>query len=105
MSERRETGVERLGALQAALWPMAMRGDVDAVMACRKIIESRCRLLGLYEGRSAKKPMCTQPQTVVLLEDDCRQRGCPDHTSAQGHSTASFGRAYQAGRAVRPRDQ
>lgn len=22
---------------------------------------------------------CKQPQTVILKEDDCRLRGCPDH--------------------------
>jgi len=45
-----------------------------------RLIEARCRLLGLI-GPAAKRTACQQPQTLVLREDDCRLRGCPDHTS------------------------
>jgi len=37
------------------------------------------RLLGLI-GPATKRTACQQPQTLVTREDDCRLRGCPDHT-------------------------
>jgi len=42
-------------------------------------IEARARLLGLI-GPATKRTACQQPQTLVLRDDDCRLRGCPDHT-------------------------
>ncbi len=78
--EHRQVEMARLDALQAALWPRAVTGDVAAVEGVRKLIDSRCRLLGLAGARRSPAATCTQPQTVVLQDDDCRQRGCPDHT-------------------------
>ena len=76
---QRELELARLDALQAALWPDAMAGDVQASHAALKVIEARCRLLGLIRPGRAKQHGCRQPQTVVLMEDDCRLRDCPDH--------------------------
>jgi len=42
-------------------------------------VEARARLLGLI-GPATKRTACQQPQTLVLHDDDCRLRGCPDHT-------------------------
>lgn len=46
----------------------------------RQIIMAECRLQGLIETGKAKRVKCKQPQTVVLMQDDCRDRGCPEHT-------------------------
>jgi transposase-like protein len=76
----REVEVRRLDALQVGLWDAAMAGDIDAVNACLKIIQARIKVLGLAELSNKQRPRCQQPQTVILLKDDCRKRGCPDHT-------------------------
>jgi hypothetical protein len=39
--------VARLDALQVALWPKIEAGDVQAISAALRIIETRARLLGL----------------------------------------------------------
>ena len=76
----REVEVRRLDALQVGLWEAAMSEDVDAVHACLKIIQARIKVLGLEDPGPTKRPRCQQPQTVILLENDCRDRGCADHT-------------------------
>lgn len=45
--------VDRLDALQAALWDDAIGGDVRAAEACLKLIMARSRLLGLDAGEDA----------------------------------------------------
>lgn len=77
----REVEVQRLNALQVGLWETALAGDLQAAGACVRIIEARVKVLGLTAPTSkASAPSCQQPQTVILMEDDCRLRGCPDHT-------------------------
>jgi hypothetical protein len=76
----REVEVRRLDALQDGLWDAAMAGDIDAVNACLRIILARIKVLGLAEPAVGKRSRCQQPQTVILQKDDCRERGCPDHT-------------------------
>ena len=78
VEEHRNLELGRLDALQASLWDRAIAGDVDAVLGVLRVIESRCRLLGLHNAPKSRAG-CRQPQTVVLLEDDCRLRGCPEH--------------------------
>ena len=39
--------IQRLDALQVALWGQAMAGDVKAALGCLRIIEQRLALLGL----------------------------------------------------------
>ncbi len=39
--------IQRLDALQVALWPAALAGDVKAALGCLRIIQQRCSLLGL----------------------------------------------------------
>jgi len=79
VEEHLDLEVSRLNALQAAVWPAAMSGDLRALVVAARIVEARCRLLGLI-GPATKRPTCQQPQTLVTREDDCRLRGCPDHT-------------------------
>ncbi len=55
----------RLNALQAALWPDAMAGDVSAVQAVLKIVMQRCRLVGLVDPRPAA-PEPERPRSVVV---------------------------------------
>ena len=55
LSKQRETlageylmlEMQRLDALQVALWDDAMAGDVKAALGCLRIIQQRCALLGL----------------------------------------------------------
>jgi hypothetical protein len=75
----REVESARLDALQTAIWERALSGDLDALRACARLIEQRCWLHGLVEASAASAPACSQPQTVVLLENDCRRRNCPHH--------------------------
>jgi hypothetical protein len=68
IDQLRELELARLDALQASLWPKAENGDLRAVNACVRIIDKRCRLLGLYGFKEAQEPLQT------LLIDD---RGNP----------------------------
>lgn len=45
--ELRHLEVARLDRLQAAVWPAALAGDVRAADSALRIIDRRCRLLGL----------------------------------------------------------
>jgi hypothetical protein len=47
VSVLRQQELDRLDAMQQALWPKAMAGDIGAVLAVEKLVMSRCRLLGL----------------------------------------------------------
>lgn len=69
---------QRLDALQHAVWTRAMEGHLPSVEAALRILKARMRLLGLMGGSEAGP--CTQPQTVLLQENDCRLRGCAHHT-------------------------
>ncbi len=80
VDQLRALEVARLDALQESLWEPAMAGDLRAVGQVVQIIVARSRLLGLMSLAKKARVKCRQPQTVVLMEDDCRQRGCPDHT-------------------------
>jgi len=79
VEEHLDIEVSRLNALQAAVWPAAMSGDLQALVVAARIIDARCRLLGLI-GPATKRTACQQPQTLVTRDDDCHLRGCPDHT-------------------------
>ncbi len=57
-----------------------MAGDLTAVGQVLQTIVARSRLLGLMPLAKKARAKCRQPQTVVLMKDDCRLRGCPDHT-------------------------
>jgi hypothetical protein len=61
------------------LWPAALAGDLEAATTCVRIILARAKVLGLVEAKG-KRIGCQQPQTVILREDVCRTRGCPEHT-------------------------
>jgi hypothetical protein len=48
VDQLRDLEIDRLDAMQAALWQAASAGDTQAATAIVKIIDKRCRLLGLY---------------------------------------------------------
>lgn len=48
----RQMEVDRLDTLQQGLWGRAVEGDLAAVNAVLKIIDLRCRLLGLYPSKT-----------------------------------------------------
>jgi hypothetical protein len=79
VEEHRELELARLDALMLALWPAAQAGDVGSIDAAVRIVMERSRLLGLLLPRAKRKPTCGQPQTVVLMKNDCRVRRCPEH--------------------------
>lgn len=54
--EVRALELERLDAMQAALWPQALRGEVQAIDRVLKIMERRARYLGLDEQVSQAPP-------------------------------------------------
>jgi hypothetical protein len=62
IDQLRELELARLDALQASLWAKAEKGDLRAVNACVRIIDKRCRLLGLYGSKEAQEPL----QTLVI---------------------------------------
>ena len=70
---------------QAALWPKAKAGDVEAVMTLLRIMHAYCILLGQFPSRGkdpkAGWPSCVGPATVVIHPDDCRHLGCEEHRS------------------------
>ena len=74
--ELRDLAVGRLDALLSACWSQAMDGDLAAIRSCLSVVLAQVKLHDLGQ----RLVRCTQPQTVVLFEDDCRLRGCPEHT-------------------------
>ncbi len=76
----RRLQVDRLDAMLSAVWDAASAGDLEAVAQASKIIMAECRLQGLIETGKNQRVKCQQPQTVVRLQNDCRDRECPDHT-------------------------
>ncbi len=54
VEEHLDIEVSRLNALQAAVWPAAISGDLRALVVAARIIEARCRLLGLI-GPATKR--------------------------------------------------
>jgi hypothetical protein len=56
--------LERLDALQVAIWDAAMAGDIASANVLPRIIAQRVRLLGLENS----KPEANPPRTVVDVE-------------------------------------
>ena len=81
----RQVEVDRLNALQAAVWPRAMQGHLPSIAAAQKLIEARCKVLGLdvavKKDPKASWVCCQGPQTVVIRDNDCRWTGCERHGS------------------------
>ena len=76
----RRVELDRLEALQHAIWGRAMAGDPEAVLAARKIILARCRLLGLFPSRRQPDKR-GHARSVVLTDAERRtweQRGGAD---------------------------
>lgn len=72
----RQQELDRLDALQHALWERAMTGDVGAVLAVEKRVRARIRLQGLDGPRQANdRP---PKATVVLTAAELRSVAAPD---------------------------
>lgn len=67
----RRVELDRLEALQRAVWDRAMRGDVAAVNAAVRIIESQIRLLGLDQPESKRD--AENASTVVISPEELQQ--------------------------------
>jgi len=61
VQELRATEIARLDALQAAIWPTAMAGDVEAVGQVVALLDRRARLLGLYPAGKPRPEERLQP--------------------------------------------
>lgn len=66
VDELRRLEVDRLDALQHALWASAVAGDLKAIHAVLRIIELRARVLGLTSQKSAEKARDTSPAYLVV---------------------------------------
>ena len=62
--------LDRLDALQAALWDAAMNGDPKVVEGVLKISDRRCELLGLVppKGRRRSTRWATEAQEAVVVD-------------------------------------
>ena len=103
----RQVEVDRLNALQAAVWSRAIQGHLPSIAAAQRLIEARCKVLGLdvavKKDPKASWVCCQGPQTVVIRTDDCRWMGCKRHghlkdTSAREPSFEGMTTAADAGR-------
>ena len=72
----------RLDALQAALWGPALEGDTRAAVVVLRLIDRRCRLLGLYAPVRGVHSARAEPAPVPVLVDPAELVACggwPDH--------------------------
>lgn len=68
VDEHRMLEVQRLDALQVAVWDKAVAGDVKAVNAVLRIIEQRSRLLGLDKHTGvAAQSVVIDPAALVRV--------------------------------------
>lgn len=58
--------VDRLGTLQRAIWDKALEGDIKAVDACVRIINTRAKLLGLETLHETRQ---TTHKTLIITSD------------------------------------
>ncbi len=73
--EVRAGELDRLDRLSTAVWAAAVRGDVRAVDRCLRIIEQRCRLLGLDAAPvPASAPVPPPPAPPASALDDLLAR-------------------------------
>jgi hypothetical protein len=98
IDDLRHIELARLDALQAALWPRVEKGEVRAVNSVLRIIDRRCRILGLYpqQDRSEKS------FDTLVMQDPGNPRQA---TGAQPTSIASeggSGYSEEDARAARP---
>jgi hypothetical protein len=63
VDDLRRLELDRLDALQAALWGRAMDGEAAAVTLVLKVIDQRVRVLGLQTAKSLES---ADPQVLVL---------------------------------------
>ena len=65
VAEHRALEMQRLDRLQMGLWDRAVDGDVQAALAILKIIEQRCRLLGLEQPSWATRKASAGPRSII----------------------------------------
>lgn len=85
IDELREWESSRLDALQAALWPRVLKGEVRAVNSVLRIIDRRCRLYGLCAADQQQAvQMLVMPPEVGNTEqatEVAHEPACDDHAS------------------------
>jgi len=73
----RELEQDRLDRLLASVWPSAMQGDLPAVMAALKVVQARCRLLGLGEPKQDETEGAGFASVVLSPAELARGLGSP----------------------------
>jgi len=70
VEEHLDIEVSQLNALQAAVWPAAMAGDLQALVVAAPIIDARCRLLGLIgpAHREHVFDCCPRPKPPIRYD-------------------------------------
>ena len=94
IDELRRLEVDRLDALQVAIWDDATNGDVRAVAAVVRIMHLRAKILGLYSHTHSNCPHGAKPRSSgdggarCLLSVACG--GCcgTDHRPIRAMATA-----------------
>jgi hypothetical protein len=94
--ELRALELARLDRLQAATWTSALAGDVKAVETSLRIIDRRCRLLGLdaptkHEVISLDAIEAEITRLETELADDQRSGGVPASAAAVPQAAAEQG--------------
>lgn len=77
VEQHRMLELQRLDALQVGLWDRAEAGDVKAVNVVLRIIEQRCRPLGLDKanGVQAAQTVVMSPAELAVWETQGRKPG------------------------------
>ncbi len=78
VEEHLDIEVSRLNALQAAVWPAAMSGDLRALVVAARIIDARC----LSDGHAKEPRRMPRPSTCRVSWPGTRKR--PSTGSVRG---------------------
>jgi hypothetical protein len=68
-NELREVELQRLDRLQAAAWAEAARGELKAIETVLRVIDRRCRILGLYAAVQVDATITEVTQQDLELQD------------------------------------
>lgn len=82
VDELRHLEVARLDAIQRTFWGPALSGDASAAAVVLRVLDRRCRLLGLYGGIASSAPVVRPRPILVDPADLVSCAGWPDRASS-----------------------